>query len=89
VALIEVVVLGLAVYRAWRLVGQDEITAPFRDRLHGWAYTLVTCPWCLGLHVSVVVSLAWLLWPGWMIYVLYPLAVSTIVGALAHLLDKD
>lgn len=46
---------GLAVHRATRLVTDDTITAPVRDRIvdrGGWPADLVTCPWCVSVWVA-------------------------------------
>lgn len=48
VSLIWVVLIGVASYRVWRLVGEDNITEPLRERLSGVWLDLVSCPWCLG-----------------------------------------
>jgi hypothetical protein len=59
---------ALAVYRATRLLVDDEVSAPVRDRIEAWAVGdsttadeesrlayFVRCPWC----VSVWVGAAW------------------------------
>jgi hypothetical protein len=56
----SLVVGGLAVYRLTRLVVDDKIAEPIRDRIveaapEGWLANLVTCPWC----VSVWAGFAW------------------------------
>ena len=66
-----VVVLGLASYRITRVVTRDAITDRFRSAVARWAWDenreqwrggfrrrvqqLLTCPWCFGVWVSVVV----------------------------------
>lgn len=64
--LVEVVVVGLAAYRLWRLLAVDSITARLRDRLNVHAIApvrhflaeMVACPWCLGTWCAVAVGLA-------------------------------
>lgn len=51
------VVLVLAAYRVARLIAVDDLTAPLRDRTHGWLGELVTCPFCTGVWVSIAVVL--------------------------------
>lgn len=51
------VVLVLAAYRITRLIAVDDLTAPLRDRVHGWLGELVTCPFCVGVWVSAAVVL--------------------------------
>jgi hypothetical protein len=62
------VVGALAVARLTRLITEDELTQPLRQRITGWAEGtaqrrarpavgyLVTCPWC----VSPYLALGWL-----------------------------
>lgn len=45
-------VLGVAAYRLWRLVGEDAISEPMREKLTGWPLKLVSCPWCLGSWIA-------------------------------------
>jgi Protein of unknown function (DUF1360) len=49
---------ALAVYRATRLLVEDEVAAPLRDRVEqanpqGRAAYLVRCPWCVSIHVGI------------------------------------
>jgi uncharacterized protein (DUF2062 family) len=91
-------VLILASFRLWRLLGYDELTEGLRSRLTGswhdgeeWQFDrpllaqFVTCPWCLGAWVSLLVYGGWLLWPTASLYVLVPLAISAAVGLIAKL----
>jgi hypothetical protein len=87
VALIEIIILGLVVYRVWRLLGRDRITEPMRaylDRSPRVA-ELVECPWCLGTWLTIIAGLLttyygltstspWLLIP----------AAATVVGFLGN-----
>lgn len=91
-----VVILGLVVYRAARVLTVDKISQPWRDWLlrqvqHAgaetrsaarWAYTLLTCPWCLGIYLSALVVAFYSLvvadrWLGWE----YPLGLLAVAGA--------
>jgi hypothetical protein len=60
-----------------------EIPASYRYALAEF----VTCSWCLGLHVSVLVWLAWQIEPQWAIVISVPLAISTAVGIVRSRLD--
>lgn len=84
--LVEIVVVALVSYRVWRLFGADDITAPIRDRLDGWAHLLVSCPWCLGTWVTIIIGFLtelaglttaspWLLIP----------AAATVVGLIGKI----
>lgn len=67
------VLLTLACYRVWRLVGKDDITAPLRVRLPSIVVQGVSCNCCAGTWISLVgvwladryviaLSGHWLLW---------------------------
>ena len=81
------VLMALASYRLWRLVGYDDVTESFREKLPERLYDMVTCPWCLGSWVSfaVVAVTAYAVdvrWP-W----LQALGVSVLVGWLHGTLE--
>jgi hypothetical protein len=73
-----VVFLGLVVYRATRVATTDKVSQPWRDwllrkvqesgadnrSLARWAYTLLTCPFCLSVWLSFIIVALWVLWPG-------------------------
>ncbi len=84
------VLLGLAAYRTWRLIAEDTIAEPVRQRLirREKVSELVSCPWCLGLYVSLVMYAFWLWQPEWTLAVSVPLAISAFVGTLATVLNK-
>jgi hypothetical protein len=77
----ELVVVGLAAFRLWRLVAVDSLLAPFRavlsDRLVSW----LSCPWCAGFWVGLAVWAVWRFWRSeWVDASLFVLAVSAVVG---------
>lgn len=80
----EAALIALAAYRLWRLIAEDEITDPLRDRLLGneWASKLVECPWCLGAWVTAGWWGAWWAWPDALV-VAVPFALSAAVGLVA------
>ena len=51
-----------ATLRIVRLVTTDTITAPIRDRLTGWAYTLATCGWCSSFWIAIGVAITGHYW---------------------------
>lgn len=86
-----VVVDALATYRLTRLVVEDEIAAPLRDRV--WARDdpgmarigyLVTCPWCVSFWVAVAVVAARRAAPGPWGLAARVLAFSAVTGAAAN-----
>ena len=81
--------MSLASYRLWRLIGYDTISEPLRDKIKpdSWLDALVTCQWCLGSWISfaVVAATAWVgdvNWPVWQ-----ALGVSVVVGWLHGTLE--
>lgn len=80
-ALVETLLMAGAAYRLWRLVGVDDITEWFRDRLWPWPHKLITCPWCMGSWIAFgVAAVSW--WAGWISgpVVLEALTAAAIVG---------
>ncbi len=96
-------VLVLGCYRVWMLVAKDTITARLRARLLGYDDTgkrnrwphprkklaeMVHCPWCLGAHLSIAVSVAYYFWPRGTWWVMLPFAVSAAVALVATCFDR-
>lgn len=86
--------LGLTA-RVTRLVTDDRIAAPVRARVLGWrgaesewAY-LVSCPWCLGLWVSILVAVLAYVSGGAAWFTIPALAgtISYLYGLLASRVD--
>ena len=81
------VVDALAAYRLTRLVTEDRITAPLRDRVPaGWASELVGCSWCVGVWAAAGVVAARRLAPRAWTPVAEVLAVAAVVGITAETL---
>ena len=91
-------IYALAVARVTGLITADAITEDLRDSLIGWlddrpktlgAYlsTLITCPWCAGMWVSLIAApLVWF-W-GESPVMLIPaiaLAFSQVTGSISNL----
>lgn len=95
---LQLLVYALAVARVTGLIVADSITEPIRDwitvRLDdrpatlGQAITtLITCPWCAGMWVSLVAApLVWF-WGDWpvMLIVAIALAFSQVAGMTSNL----
>jgi hypothetical protein len=90
------VIYALAVARVTGLITTDTITEEIRDNLITWLddrpktlgrylATLITCPWCAGMWVSLIAApLVWFL--GTSPYLIVPalaLAFSQVVGMTA------
>jgi hypothetical protein len=68
---LQLALYALAVARVTGLITADSITEPIRDRVilwlddtpgssGEWFSTLITCPWCAGMWVSLVAApLVW------------------------------
>lgn len=88
---------ALATYRLTRLIVQDDITAPLRERVRHAAMrsvdspgiaakvnTLLSCPWCVGMWVSFGVVAARRLAPAAWTPVAAALAFSAVTGVIAE-----
>lgn len=87
---LEVMVVGLAAFRISRLVTTDDFP-PIelaRTRLIEWAgkdsalAEWVSCPWCAGWHITLILVAVALRYPAVRKALLVP-AVSGVVGLLA------
>jgi len=60
-----IVLSVLSCWRLARLVTVDEVSLPFRERVgkrgDTWAY-FVTCPWCVSVWISPLVTVPVVLW---------------------------
>lgn len=92
-AWLALLIYALAVARVTGLIVADSITEPIRDRITvklddqpgslGEAIaTLITCPWCAGMWVSLVAApLVWFWWDApVMLIVALALALSQVTG---------
>lgn len=89
----EFALLTGAAYRLWRLIAEDDITKPLRDKLQrtGWARDLTECPWCLGSWIAAAWLAAWWIWPN-VLYAAAVFAAMAVPGAVAtvlHSLTED
>lgn len=62
--LVASTLIGIAAYRAWRIVGKDQITEPIRawlidrdNRFAMFILDLIGCAWCLGFWIAGAVSI--------------------------------
>lgn len=101
---LDLVVLAAVVYRVARFLILDELINEWRDALHGKLadhpnkttiklQLLMTCPFCLTIWISILVTLAWFLgptadWPGWA-WPYYMLAVATGSLVFWRILDNE
>ena len=89
ISVFDFILLALASMRLVRLVAYDSITTFVREGLEGHAkhsfmgtlYTLMTCPWCLGLWSGFMVSFFYFLTPyAW--FFIVGLAVAAVASVL-------
>jgi len=95
---LQLLVYALAVARVTGLITADAITEPIRDRIVDWLddtpgsagewfASLITCPWCAGMWVSLVAApLVWF-WGDWpvMLVLALALAFSQVTGMVSNL----
>jgi hypothetical protein len=86
--MIRFIVFLLAVYRATRLIIEDEILDGPRD----WAYSkvkpggklayLLGCPWCMSFWVAIPLAILYVVSPTGMMVAGLPLAGSAVTGLI-------
>lgn len=82
---------SLAVFRATRLIVEDEITAPIRDPLIEWLEAndhkklsyLLGCPWCASIWAAAAVLLIRWKAPKVWAQLRWALAMSAVSGIIA------
>lgn len=102
-SLSTLVVIALAVARAWRFAAVDDM--PLIVKIRAWVeggtevsgevrhyrrptvHHLLECPWCLGAYLSVGAFVLAHYSPGVAFWILGPLAVSELVGLIVRNLD--
>lgn len=101
----ELVVLALAAFRVWRLLGKDVILDRPRRWLVGlgdwregdpvpagyreWIVELIECPRCLGTWVALAFFVAFELWPHGTMIVASACAIAALVAIAGTMLDPD
>lgn len=97
----ELILLALAAFRSWKLIGDDTILdtprkwslkAAFKlggPKAKDYWETLIECPWCAGFWLSLLWWGAWQLWPHGSLVAAAPLAISAFVGLLGHHIADD
>lgn len=87
----EFLLLALASYRIWRLVAEDVVLDPIRDRIVKTSKVseFVACPFCLGFWIAVVVWLVWTAWPHWALIITVPFAISGLLALIAVNLEPE
>jgi hypothetical protein len=94
------VLLGLAAYRIFRLIGVDtvlDVPRAWLVGLAGWQEgrptpagyrqglaEFLVCPWCLGFWTAFAWWGSWQLWPHGSLVVAAPFAISALVGLIAE-----
>lgn len=76
----EFVLLALAAWRVWWLIGEDDLTEPLRARVP-WqkARDWIECPYCSGAWVAGAVWVSWTLWPRFSVWFATVWAVAAVV----------
>lgn len=63
----------------------DPIPPEYREKLA----IFITCPWCAGFWICLVVWLIWERWPHETVIACVPLALSAVVGLLGKYTAED
>lgn len=94
----ETLLLALAAYRTFRLLGYDTILNRPRELILRRAKEEVGkyrrevdvffhCPWCLGWWMSLAWWGAWMIWPHPVTVIAVPFSISAFVGLVTKNLD--
>lgn len=93
-SLVELIVYGLAVYRASRFIIEDHLPEPIRNAIwrkfppsHGIGY-LITCYWCTSFWVASIIIICSILIPSVVFIICAILALSAIAGIVSQLVDR-
>lgn len=83
--------LGLAAFRTWKLLGEDTILGRPRAwllaRFPGYMAEMVECPYCLGAWISFGWWGGWQASPHWTLVAAAPFAISTLLVAAERLIS--
>jgi hypothetical protein len=88
------IILALAAYRVTHLITTDAIADGFRTRVwkrfpeHTKIGYLITCNWCTGFWVSLILVLAFLILPQVTFVVSLIMALSGAVGLLSAWIER-
>jgi hypothetical protein len=91
---VDFLILALAAYRITRLIVEDTLLEPLRERV--WKRFppetklgyLFTCFWCTGFWVSVLIVAVYLLLPSATIAIALVFALSAVVGIIDTILHR-
>lgn len=87
---LQLLILILGVFRITRLIIEDTILEPVRERTvfrldpRSKVRELLDCPWCLGFWLSMLAVISWAADPTVTGWVLLPFAISAGVGIIAE-----
>ena len=97
-ALLQTVRVGLAVHRLARLVTEDEVMRPVREKIGGWAFgapefslkerlnTLIGCDRCMSVWAAAAVIALEAVPPG---RILTSILAASDISILLGLLEED
>lgn len=90
ISAVAAIILTLAVFRVTRLIIEDTILEPLREKtvfkLHptdSKIRELFACPWCIGFWLAVIAVLMFWAWPVVTLWLALPFAISAAVGLIA------
>ena len=92
--LVTFTILALAAFRGTHLITTDAIADGFRNKIWSkWPPNteigyLITCNWCTGFWVSVILVLLWLVLPQITLVVSLILAISALIGLISAWIER-
>ena len=88
-------ILALATFRVARLIIEDAIFEPVREKIwdsfppsHGLGYIL-TCYWCSSIYIATAFTIGYILIPSVVFFIALALALSATTGIISKYLDRD
>ena len=85
----EALLLGLASWRTWQLVANDDLTEPLRDRYlkNEKVLDFVECPYCLGAWIAGAWVVAFATWSDGTLWAALVMALASVPVLVNHWLS--
>jgi hypothetical protein len=85
----EALLLGLAAWRTWRLVANDDLTEPLRERYlkNEKVLDFVECPYCLGAWIAGAWVVAFATWSDGTLWAALVMALASVPVHVHHWLS--
>lgn len=65
-----------------------KLYASYPTRVGDWLAKLISCYWCAGFWVSLIIALAYWLWPTQTVWFALPWAIAAVAGIIGVLMNE-